>query len=73
SRWPKPDKVTQKKWAETQIRIWLRNIVGAHKRGQDRIVAMDAGGYGTVGPKLEEEVTESVIIFDSMELVNMDI
>ena len=35
--------------------------------------AMDAGGYGTVGPKLEEEVTESVIIFDSMELVNMDI
>ncbi|HDZ13537.1 hypothetical protein LCGC14_1273430 [marine sediment metagenome] len=45
SRWPKPDGVTQKKWAETQIRIWLRNIVGAHKRAKDRITAMDAGGY----------------------------
>ncbi len=35
---------------------------------------MDAGGYGTVGPKLEEEVTENVIIFDSMEMVtDMDL
>ncbi len=45
SKWPKPDGITQKKWAETQIRTWLRNIVGAHKRAKDRITAMDAGGY----------------------------
>ncbi|KKM61692.1 hypothetical protein LCGC14_1529210, partial [marine sediment metagenome] len=45
SRWPKPNGITQKKWAETQIRIWLRNIVGAYKRNQDRSAALDAGGY----------------------------
>ena len=45
SRWPKPDGITQKKWAETQMRIWLRNIVGAYKRAQDRNTALNAGGY----------------------------
>ncbi|KKM98011.1 hypothetical protein LCGC14_1162200 [marine sediment metagenome] len=45
SKWPKPDGITQKKWAETQIRIWLRNIVGAYKRNLDRSTALDAGGY----------------------------
>ena len=45
SKWPKPDGITQKKWAETQIRTWLRNIVGAYKRAQDRSAALDAGGY----------------------------
>jgi len=45
SKWPKPTGITQKKWAETQIRTWLRNIVGAYKRAQDRNTALDAGGY----------------------------
>ena len=45
SKWPKPDGITQKQWAETQIRIWLRNIVGAYKRTLDRSAALDAGGY----------------------------
>ncbi len=45
SKWPKPTGITQKKWAETQIRIWLRNIVGAYKRTLDRSAALDAGGY----------------------------
>ncbi len=45
SRWPKPDGIGQIKWAETQIRTWLRNIVGAYKRNQDRSAALDAGGY----------------------------
>ncbi|KKN36237.1 hypothetical protein LCGC14_0775670 [marine sediment metagenome] len=45
SKWPKPAGITQKKWAETQIRTWLRNIVGAYKRNLDRSAALDAGGY----------------------------
>ncbi len=45
SKWPKPDGISQKQWAEAQIRAWLRNIVGAYKRNQDRITAMNAGGY----------------------------
>ncbi|KKM27265.1 hypothetical protein LCGC14_1576480 [marine sediment metagenome] len=45
SKWPKPNGISQKQWAETQIRIWLRNIVGAYKRAQDRNTALNAGGY----------------------------
>ncbi len=45
SKWPKPNGISQKRWAETQIRIWLRNIVGAYKRILDRSSALDAGGY----------------------------
>ncbi|HDZ15698.1 hypothetical protein LCGC14_2148980 [marine sediment metagenome] len=45
SKWPKPNGIGQKQWAETQIRIWLRNIVGAYKRTLDRSTALDAGGY----------------------------
>ena len=45
SKWPKPNGISQKRWAETQIRIWLRDIVGAYKRNLDRSTALDAGGY----------------------------
>ena len=45
SKWPKPNGISQKQWAETQIRTWLRNIVGAYKRTLDRSTALDAGGY----------------------------
>ncbi len=45
SKWPKPNGITQKQWAETRIRIWLRNIVGVYKRNLDRSTALDAGGY----------------------------
>ena len=44
SKWP-TDGIGQIKWAETQMRIWLRNIVGAYKRTLDRSAALDAGGY----------------------------
>ena len=45
SKWPKPDGINQKQWAETQMRTWLRNIVGAYKRNRDQSAALDAGGY----------------------------
>ncbi|KKL71923.1 hypothetical protein LCGC14_2090070, partial [marine sediment metagenome] len=45
SKWPKPNGISQKQWVETKMRIWLRNIVGAYKRAQDRNTALDAGGY----------------------------
>jgi hypothetical protein len=55
-KWPIPDNwypeeaqgVRVKRWTESKIRSWLRNIVAPYKNEQDREAVLTSGGYSPI-------------------------